>query len=84
MANKVHICGVNTSLLPTLSSKEAHELMLKVKAGDEKAREKFIYCNMKLVLSICQYFTDKKESLDDIFQIGCVGLIKAIDNFNVF
>lgn len=83
MANKVHICGVNTSLLPTLSSKEAHELMLQIKAGDEKAREKFIYCNMKLVLSICQYFTDKKESLDDIFQIGCVGLIKAIDNFNV-
>ena len=82
MANKVYICGINTSLLPTLSAKEAQELMLKVKAGDKQARDKFIYCNMKLVLSICQYFTDKKESLDDIFQIGCVGLIKAIDNFN--
>lgn len=82
MANKVFICGVNTSLLPTLSSKEAVELMKKVKQGDTQARDRFIYCNIKLVLSICQYFTDKKESLDDIFQIGCVGLIKAIDNFN--
>ena len=83
MANKVYICGVNTSLLPTLNAKEASELMLKVKAGDAEARDKFIYCNMKLVLSICQYFTDKKENIDDIFQIGCIGLIKAIDNFNV-
>ncbi len=82
MANKVYICGINTSSLPTLSSKEAQELMLKVKSGDDAARERFIYCNMKLVLSICQHFTDKKQSLDDIFQIGCVGLIKAIDNFN--
>lgn len=83
MASKVYICGVNTSLLPTLSAKESAELMLKVKAGDESARDKFIYCNMKLVLSICRCFADKKENLDDIFQIGCIGLIKAIDNFNV-
>ena len=83
MANKVYICGINTSNLPTLSAKESQELMLKVKDGDENARDKFIYHNMKLVLSICQYFTDKKESLDDIFQIGCIGLIKAIDNFNI-
>lgn len=83
MANKVYICGINTSALPTLSTKESQELMAMIKQGDESAREKFIYSNMKLVLSICQYFIDRKENLDDIFQIGCVGLIKAIDNFNI-
>ena len=80
--NKVVICGINTAELPTLNAKEMAELMAKVKMGDLEAREKFIFCNMKLVLSICKRFTDKKESIDDIFQIGCVGLIKAIDNFD--
>ncbi|MBQ8749531.1 MAG: RNA polymerase sporulation sigma factor SigG [Clostridia bacterium] len=82
MGNKVMICGINTSELPTLKPKEMAELMTRVKSGDKQAREKFIFCNMKLVLSVCKRFTDKKESLDDIFQIGCVGLIKAIDNFD--
>ena len=83
MANsKVVICGINTAELTTLTPKEMAELMAKVKTGDVEAREKFIFCNIKLVLSICKRFTEKKESIDDIFQIGCVGLIKAIDNFD--
>ncbi|MGN1227108.1 MAG: SigB/SigF/SigG family RNA polymerase sigma factor [Christensenellales bacterium] len=80
---KVVICGINTAELPTLDAEEMERLMKLVKAGDKEAREKFIFSNMKLVLSVCKRFTDKKESLDDIFQIGCVGLIKAIDNFDV-
>lgn len=83
MANKVVICGVNTSSLPTASAKEMVELMKELKGGDEKARERFIFCNLKLVLSVCHRFVNKKESMDDIFQIGCVGLIKAIDNFDM-
>ena len=83
MGQKVVICGINTSELPTLKSKELYELLLKVKAGDESARQKFIYSNMKLVLSVVQRFSKRKESVDDLFQVGCVGLIKAIDNFNV-
>lgn len=83
MGNKVLICGINTADLPTLKAKEMAELMIRIKKGDLQAREKFIFCNMKLVLSICRRFTDKKENLDDIFQIGCVGLIKAIDNFDL-
>ena len=82
MGNKVVICGINTSQLPTLSQSEMAMLMAQIKKGDEQAREKFIFSNMKLVLSVCRRFTDKKDSLDDIFQIGCVGLIKAIDNFD--
>lgn len=83
MAGKVYICGINTSILPTLSSEEMAKLMVKLKSGDAKAREDFIYCNMKLVLSVCQRFNEKKANMDDLFQVGCVGLIKAIDNFNL-
>lgn len=82
MANRVVITGVNTSLLPKLSGLEQAELMKKVKLGDEKARELFATCNMRLVLSVVQKFTGRKENLDDIFQVGCVGLMKAIDNFD--
>ena len=83
MAGKVMICGINTAELPILSAEEIAELMLRLKAGDQVARDKFIFCNMKLVLSVCKRFHDKKENIDDIFQVGCIGLIKAIDNFDV-
>lgn len=82
MANKVFICGINTSLLPKLKGKEIAELMSKLKKGDENARQLFIFSNMRLVLSVVQRFTTKKENIDDIFQVGCVGLIKAMDNFD--
>ena len=83
MLQKVEICGVNTSSLPVLSNKEQQELMLKLKAGDEVAREKFITCNLRLVLSLVRRFWAKNANADDVFQAGCVGLIKAIDNFDV-
>ena len=83
MSNRVVITGVNTSLLPKLSSSEQAELMKKVKAGDNEARELFATCNMRLVLSVVQRFMNRKENIDDIFQVGCVGLMKAIDNFDV-
>jgi len=83
MAGKVYISGINTSTLPTLSSEDMSKLMVKLKTGDKKAREDFIFCNMKLVLSVCQRFGDKRANMDDLFQVGCVGLIKAIDNFNL-
>lgn len=82
MINKVEICGVNTSKLPVLSNKEKNELLLKIKEGDMKAREKFINGNLRLVLSVVQRFGGRGENADDLFQIGCVGLIKAIDNFD--
>lgn len=83
MLQKVVICGVDTSGLPLLSSKEQEELMIKLKAGDERAREKFIVGNMRLVLSLVRRFWAKKANADDVFQAGCVGLIKAIDNFDL-
>lgn len=83
MLSKVVICGVDTSGLPKLSQKEMEELMLKLKQGDEKAREKFIVGNMRLVLSLVKRFWAKNAHADDVFQAGCVGLIKAIDNFNL-
>lgn len=83
MASKVVICGINTSTLPKLKGKEMDELMIKVKSGDEKARQDFIFANMRLVLSIVQRFAGRKENPDDIFQVGCVGLIKAINNFDI-
>ena len=82
MSNKVVITGVNTSLLPKLSAKELNELMMKLKQGDDKAREEFAISNMRLVLSVVQRFSGRKENVDDIFQVGCVGLMKAIDNFD--
>ena len=83
MYDKVVICGVETSGLPKLSGKEQEELMQRLKAGDEEARERFIVGNMRLVLSLVKRFWSKKANADDVFQVGCVGLIKAIDNFDI-
>ena len=80
--NKVEICGVNTARLPTLTSSEKKELLRKTKEGDSHAREKLIDGNLRLVLSIIQRFTNRHENMDDLFQVGCIGLIKAVDNFN--
>ena len=82
MVNKVEIAGVNTAKLPVLSNKEKEELLIKIKNGDNEAREKFIQGNLRLVLSVVQRFGGRGENPDDLFQIGCVGLIKAIDNFD--
>ena len=81
--NKVEICGVNTSRLPTLTSAEKKELLRLTKEGDMTARERLIDGNLRLVLSVIQKFTNRRENLDDLFQVGCIGLIKAIDNFDV-
>ena len=83
MIRKVEIAGVNTAKLPVLSNKEKQELLVKIKNGDNEAREKFIHGNLRLVLSVIQRFTSRGENIDDLFQIGCVGLIKAIDNFDI-
>ena len=83
MSRKVVICGINTALLPTLTAKEQSELLIKITQGDKKAREDFVIANIKLVLSIVKRFYAKKVNVDDIFQAGCLGLIKAIDNFDV-
>lgn len=84
MSNKVVICGINTNDLPTLSPKEMNELMLAIKQGDEDSKQKFIYANLRLVLSVIQRFIMRKPNFqDDLFQVGCVGLIKAIDNFDI-
>lgn len=83
MANKVAICGVDTSTLPKLKNDELMELLKKVKQGDELAREEFVVANLRLVLSVVQRFAGKREKADDMFQVGCVGLMKAIDNFDV-
>ncbi len=83
MLQKVVICGVDTAGLPKLSAKENEELMRRLKAGDECARDKFIVGNMRLVLSLVKRFWAKNANADDVFQAGCVGLIKAIDNFNL-
>ena len=82
MINKVEICGVNTSKLPLLTNQEKKELFVKIKAGDKEARETFIQGNLRLVLSVIQKFYGRGENADDLFQVGCVGLIKAIDNFD--
>lgn len=82
MANKVFVCGVDTSTLPKLKSSEIEMLMNKVKQGDELAREQFVVANLRLVLSVVQRFYGKKDKADDMFQVGCVGLMKAIDNFD--
>ena len=80
--NKVEICGVNTAKLKTLTEKEKRELLIKTKAGDKTARSELICGNLRLVLSIIQRFTNRRENLDDLFQVGCIGLVKAVDNFN--
>lgn len=83
MINKVEIASVNTAKLPLLSNEEKNELLIKVKNGDKEAREEFINGNLRLVLSVVQRFGGRGENADDLFQIGCVGLIKAIDNFDI-
>lgn len=80
--NKVEICGVNTSTLPLLGEEEKEKLLEKIKAGDEEAKEKYIKGNLRLVLSVIKRFSSSNENPDDLFQIGCIGLIKAINNFN--
>lgn len=80
--NKVEICGVDTSKLPLLKEEEKNELFAKIKAGDENAKEEYIKGNLRLVLSVIKRFTNSSENPDDLFQIGCIGLIKAINNFN--
>lgn len=83
MQEKVEICGVDTRLLPKITKSESDELLLKIKNGDESAKNTFITANIRLVLSIIKRFPSAKVSKDDMFQAGCVGLIKAIDNFDI-
>ena len=83
MSNKVEITGINTSNLPKLSGAEQAKLMEDIKKGDQFAREKFAIANMRLVLSVVQRFRSRCENIDDLFQVGCVGLMKAIDNFDI-
>ena len=83
MNSKVVICGVNTAELPKISNEESKEMLKEIANGNEEAREQFIVCNMRLVLSIIKRFWKSKVNSDDVFQAGCIGLIKAIDNFNL-
>ena len=82
MASKVEICGVNTAKLPLYKEAEMMEMIEKVKAGDMETRDKFIQGNLRLVLSVIQRFSNRGETPDDLFQVGCIGLIKALDNFD--
>lgn len=83
MNHKVEICGVNTSQLPVLKAEKKEELLLRIKQGDKEAREEFINGNLRLVLSVIKRFKGRGENADDLFQVGCVGLMKAIDNFDL-
>lgn len=82
MSKKVVICGVDTSTLPKLTAKQSKELLEKIHNGDDVARQKFITANLRLVLSVVQRYAHRNASQDDLFQIGCVGLIKSVDNFD--
>ena len=82
MINKVEICGVNTAKLPILSNEEKEKLFERIHAGDKSAREEFIQGNLRLVLSVIQRFSGRGENADDLFQVGCIGLMKSIDNFD--
>ena len=82
MINKVEICGVNTAKLPILSNEEKEKLFERIHAGDKSAREEFIQGNLRLVLSVIQRFAGRSENADDLFQVGCIGLMKSIDNFD--
>ena len=82
MYNKVELCGVNTAELPILSEQEKRDLLTRARAGDKKARQSMIEGNLRLVLSVVQRFSQRGENMDDLFQVGCIGLIKAIDNFD--
>ena len=81
--NKVEICGINTSEIKVLSEEEKTDLLRRARAGDETARRDLIYGNLRLVLSIVQRFSGRRESMDDLFQVGCIGLVKAVDHFNI-
>lgn len=81
--NKVEICGVDTGKLPKFGYKESMELLARVKEGDEEARQEFLNGNLRLVLSVIQRFSNRGEQPDDLFQVGCIGLIKALDNFDM-
>lgn len=83
MSRRVYICGIDTSTLPKLTHQQSNEMLRKIKDGDEVTKNYYIYCNMRLVLSVAQRFVSSKENMDDIFQVGCVGLLKAIDNFDI-
>lgn len=83
MINKVEICGINTAKLPVLREREKMELLKKMQEGDPNAREALISGNLRLVLSVIQRFANRGENLDDLFQVGCIGLIKAIDHFDI-
>jgi len=83
LINKVEICGVNTASLPVLGREEKEKLFVKIKEGDKEARERFVNGNLRLVLSVIQRFHNRGENADDLFQVGCIGLIKAIDNFDL-
>ena len=81
-AYKVELCGVNTAKLPLLKEEEKEDLILKIKQGDESARETYIKGNLRLVLSVIRRFLGHTDNIDDLFQIGCIGLMKSIDNFD--
>lgn len=83
MASKVEICGVNTSSLPRYKDREMQEMLQAIKAGDCRIRDEFIRGNLRLVLSVIQKFSGRGENPDDLFQVGCIGLIKALDNFDL-
>ena len=83
MINKVEICGVDTSKLPTIPEEEVEGYFKRIQSGDTQAREEFIKGNLRLVLSVIQRFYGRGENLDDLFQVGCIGLVKSIDNFNL-
>lgn len=83
MYNKVSICGVDTSKLPVLREAQNEKLLKAVKEGNKSARDELINGNLRLVLSVIQRFTNRGENLDDLFQVGCIGLIKSIDNFDI-
>ncbi len=83
MINKVEICGVNTAKLPILTNEQKIKLFERIKQGDAAAREEFINGNLRLVLSVIQRFNNRGENIDDLFQVGCIGLIKSIDNFDL-
>ena len=82
MYNKVELCGLNTAALPVLTEEEKRSLLVRARAGDRQAREQMVEGNLRLVLSVVQRFAQRGENLDDLFQVGCIGLIKAIDNFD--
>lgn len=82
MIRKVEICGINTATLPNLPNKEIESMLIRIKNGEEELKPEFIKSNLRLVLSVVQRFANRNENMDDLFQVGCIGLIKSIDNFD--